>query len=74
MAASGWRRTTRRIRGGQRDDWPEVIHCSFCGKSRDRVGGIVCGPTPRIAICNECVDLVAEILRGEPLEPPPSPS
>lgn len=41
------------------------IVCSFCGKARDEVSGIVAGPTPSIAICNECVSLCAEIL-GDP--------
>jgi ATP-dependent Clp protease ATP-binding subunit ClpX len=41
------------------------VVCSFCGKTRDEVGGIVAGPTPAIAICNECVSLCAEIL-GDP--------
>jgi hypothetical protein len=38
------------------------VHCSFCGKSRGEVEGIVAGPTPEIAICNECVSLCAELL------------
>jgi ATP-dependent Clp protease ATP-binding subunit ClpX len=37
------------------------VHCSFCGKSREQVRGIVAGPTPDIAICNECVDLCVQI-------------
>lgn len=77
MAEAGWRGTTRRVSGKQQSGWPEVICCSFCGKSRDRVSGIVLGPTPRIAICNECIELAAEILRepsGQPSEPPSSAS
>jgi ATP-dependent Clp protease ATP-binding subunit ClpX len=41
------------------------VACSFCGKTRDEVSGIVAGPTPAVAICNECVSLCAEIL-GNP--------
>jgi hypothetical protein len=41
------------------------VVCSFCGKARDEVSGIVAGPTTSIAICNECVSLCAEIL-GDP--------
>jgi hypothetical protein len=57
---------------GKEDDRSSVgsgpalsIVCSFCGKPRDEVSGIVAGPTPSIAICNECVSLCAEIL-GDP--------
>jgi ATP-dependent protease Clp ATPase subunit len=36
--------------------------CSFCGKPKDSVRGLVAaGSKPEIAICNECVDLCAEI-------------
>jgi ATP-dependent Clp protease ATP-binding subunit ClpX len=38
------------------------IRCSFCGKPRDEVASIVCGPTPDVAICNECVELCGEII------------
>jgi ATP-dependent protease Clp ATPase subunit len=41
---------------------PLSVACSFCGKARGEVSGIVAGPTPAIAICNECVSLCAEIL------------
>lgn len=37
-----------------------TIHCSFCGKSEQRVTKIIAGPT--VFICNECVDLCAEII------------
>ena len=40
----------------------EDLRCSFCGKRRDTVKGFVAGPTPAIAICDECVALCAEIL------------
>jgi ATP-dependent Clp protease ATP-binding subunit ClpX len=38
------------------------LACSFCGKRRDQVEGVVAGPTPSVVICNECVDLCAEVL------------
>ena len=40
----------------------DSIRCSFCGKPRSAVASIVAGPTPAVAICNECVDLCAEII------------
>src|SRR5712691_1956974 len=49
------------IRTGRTFD-PVDIRCSFCGKRRGEVKGIVAGQTPAIAICNECVDLCREIL------------
>jgi ATP-dependent Clp protease ATP-binding subunit ClpX len=53
---------------------PDVdeLRCSFCGKPRSRVGRMVCGPTSDIAICNECVALVTEIMREEAGEPEPA--
>lgn len=40
----------------------ETLRCSFCGKSQSEVDDMVCGPTPSVAICNECVELCGEIL------------
>ena len=37
--------------------------CSFCGKTREEVRKLIAGPT--VMICNECVDLCAEILSEE---------
>jgi hypothetical protein len=48
----------------------DSIRCSFCGKRRSEVASIVAGPTPAIAICNECVALCAEIIDGQ-VPPPP---
>jgi hypothetical protein len=44
------------------------VHCSFCGKPREQVDAMVCGPTPAVAICNECVELCTEIVaeKGRP--------
>jgi len=38
------------------------LRCSFCGKRRDAVRGFIAGPTPAVAICDECVALCTEIL------------
>lgn len=39
--------------------------CSFCGKDRSAVGGLVAGPTGAgVAICDQCVALCADILKG----------
>lgn len=37
--------------------------CSFCGKSKDEVKGIIVGPY--VYICDECVVLCTEILECE---------
>jgi hypothetical protein len=50
---------------------PDGIRCSFCGKGYADVEPIVCGPTLSVAICNECVDLCAEII-GEQRKGPTS--
>ena len=51
--------------------WLESIRCSFCGKRGTEVGKIVAGPTPAVAICNECVALCSQIMAEE--DEPPSP-
>ncbi|HEY2051274.1 MAG TPA: ClpX C4-type zinc finger protein [Caulobacteraceae bacterium] len=46
------------------------IHCSFCGKSQVDVDTIVAGPG--VKICNECVELAANVIaetRGKPRSP-----
>ena len=48
----------------------ESIRCSFCGKPRAEVESIVAGPTPAVAICNECVALCAEIIAEQNAPPP----
>ncbi|MGA7713199.1 MAG: ClpX C4-type zinc finger protein [Rhizomicrobium sp.] len=40
------------------------LHCSFCGKSEDEIKKLAAGPGG-IHICNECVELCMEIMRGE---------
>jgi ATP-dependent Clp protease ATP-binding subunit ClpX len=49
----------------------EAIRCSFCGKPRSQVASLVAGPTPAVAICNECVALCAEIVSEAGAPPPP---
>jgi ClpX C4-type zinc finger len=43
----------------------ESIRCSFCGKRGTEVASIIAGPTPAVAICNECVALAADIVAEE---------
>ena len=40
----------------------EALRCSFCGKRHAEVAAMVCGPTPETAICDQCVELCAEML------------
>jgi ATP-dependent protease Clp ATPase subunit len=51
----------------------EPIRCSFCGKPRTQVASMIAGPTPAVAICNECVALCAEIVSEESAPPPSDP-
>jgi hypothetical protein len=44
--------------------------CSFCRKGPDEVAKLVAGPG--VYICNECVDLSAEIIRNSPPASPPA--
>ncbi len=39
------------------------LKCSFCGKSQEQVRRLIAGP--QVYICNECVDLCAEIIEEE---------
>ena len=39
------------------------LHCSFCGKTEDKVKKLIEGPG--VYICNECVDLCYEIFEDE---------
>lgn len=49
----------------RREIYLKQLTCSFCGKRGRDVESIVCGPTPTVAICNECVDLCREIMDEE---------
>jgi len=40
----------------------DSLRCSFCAKAYAEVETMVCGPTPSVAICNECVELCNEIM------------
>ncbi|MDD7740895.1 MAG: ATP-dependent Clp protease ATP-binding subunit ClpX [Fusicatenibacter sp.] len=40
------------------------IHCSFCGKTEDQVRKLIAGPDGAF-ICNECVEICAEIIEEE---------
>jgi ATP-dependent Clp protease ATP-binding subunit ClpX len=49
---------------------PEVLNCSFCGKSQQEVKKLIAGPT--VYICDECVALCADIVSEDaPVETPP---
>jgi hypothetical protein len=39
---------------------PQILYCSFCGKSQHEVRKLIKGPTS--FICDECVDLCTEIV------------
>jgi ATP-dependent Clp protease ATP-binding subunit ClpX len=39
----------------------QLIYCSFCGNTQDDVNQMVAGPDS-VAICNECIDLCADII------------
>src|SRR3989338_5509300 len=45
------------------DDKPQILHCSFCGKSQHEVRKLIAGPS--VFICDECVDLCKDIIREE---------
>ncbi|MBN8828809.1 MAG: ATP-dependent Clp protease ATP-binding subunit ClpX [Sphingobacteriia bacterium] len=40
-----------------------TLYCSFCGKSQHEVKKLIAGPT--VFICDECVDLCADIIKDE---------
>ncbi len=44
----------------ERSDKTVRLHCSFCGKSQDRVRKLIAGPT--VYICDECVGLCGDII------------
>jgi len=46
------------------------LRCSFCGKDKDEVDRLIAGPG--VFICEECVGLCDEVLRGEPTSSFPS--
>ena len=42
----------------------DKIRCSFCGKTQEQVGRLISGPNGAF-ICDECVDICAEIIEEE---------
>ncbi len=42
----------------------DKIRCSFCGKTQDQVKKLIAGSN-NVYICDECIDLCAEILEEE---------
>lgn len=44
-------------------DVNKVLCCSFCGKDQREVRKLIAGPT--VFICDECIDLCADIIREE---------
>jgi ClpX C4-type zinc finger len=48
---------------------PDDLRCSFCGKPQSAVGSLITGPTPAVAICDECVGLCAEIIAEREHDP-----
>ena len=43
------------------------IRCSFCGKTQEQVNRLISGPNGAF-ICDECIDICAEILEEEAME------
>lgn len=41
------------------------ISCSFCGKTQDLVTRLIAGPSGKVYICNECIDICNDILDTE---------
>lgn len=44
------------------------IRCSFCGKTQGQVGRLISGPNNDVFICDECVDICAEIIEEEGID------
>lgn len=47
------------------------LSCSFCGKKEDEVEKLVAGP--RVYICDACVALASQIMKGDSGDDTPSP-
>jgi hypothetical protein len=43
------------------DPFEGPITCSFCGRPQSEQRPVVAGPTPAVAICEDCVILIAEM-------------
>jgi hypothetical protein len=48
----------------------DVLHRSFCGKSQHEVGQLIAGPGP--FICDQCVDVLREIVEKKRRSPDPA--
>ena len=48
-------------------DSKNTLYCSFCGKAEREVKKLIAGPT--VFICNECVDICADVLGEQQIEP-----
>ncbi len=44
----------------------EVLHCSFCGKSKADVGRLIAGPS--VCICNECIKSCHDLIEEQVLK------
>lgn len=53
------------VNNGRKNDGK--IRCSFCGKTQDQVNRLISGPNGAF-ICDECIDICAEILEEEGVE------
>jgi Holliday junction resolvase len=42
----------------------EFLRCSFCGKTQKEVNRLIAGPGG-VYICNECVEVCAEVIAAE---------
>ncbi len=42
----------------------DKIRCSFCGKTQDQVRKLIAGPNG-VYICDDCIDICAEIIEEE---------
>lgn len=47
-----------------RHNAPESTICNFCGKNKGEVSRLIAGP--EVHICDECVELCAEIIKPDP--------
>ena len=52
---------------GKSNDNTTKLRCSFCGKTEKQVRKLIAGPNGAY-ICDECVDICAEIIEEENLE------
>jgi hypothetical protein len=59
---------TSRSTGATTAGHKRTLHCSFCFKSQHDVRTLVSGPAS-VYICDECVDLCNEIIRGSARKP-----